>query len=485
MSQTEIFRKRVGHHMQPAEVVVAPDAKCGEVVARLSETGVTAALVVGSDGGLTGLVTERDMLRRMTFQANSDTPVGDVMTTSVLTVKETDFLYHAIARMRRLGMRHLPVADDAGAPVGLVTLDSGFVEAFDERLDQLDRLTQEGTVDGLREVKAAEVDLAQGLFDDHLQVPEIQSVLTHLNHDIHGRAVEMTVAGMAADGHGPPPVAFCFIIMGSGGRDENYIYPDQDNGIILADYPDADHSRIDAWFIEFSERLCRDLDAIGFPLCKGFVMATNPVWRKSISQWRDQIAGWCRRRSTVALRLSDIFFDFQPVHGAFGLARELRSYVTELMPANPMFLQELQRDDEAQGVGLRWFNRFITEKDDSEHLGALNLKSTGTLPLVQAARLLALREGIEVTSTRERLEALHGKGLIGADTHDYLRGAFRLITMLLLRQQMRDYNAGETVSNYVHPDTLSRRERDMLVEGFKAIRRFRDRVRGDFTGDVF
>ena len=57
--------------------------------------------------------------------------------------------------------------------------------------------------------------------------------------------------------------------------------------------------------------------------------------------------------------------------------------------------------------------------------------------------------------------------------------------MLLLRQQMRDYNAGETVSNYVHPDTLSRRERDMLVEGFKAIRRFRDRVRGDFTGDVF
>ena len=42
-------------------------------------------------------------------------------------------------------------------------------------------------------------------------------------------------------------------------------------------------------------RFTQLLDAIGFPLCLGNVMATNPVWRKRISEWRKQIALWLRR----------------------------------------------------------------------------------------------------------------------------------------------------------------------------------------------
>ena len=55
--------------------------------------------------------------------------------------------------------------------------------------------------------------------------------------------------------------------------------------------------------------MTRDLDKVGIPLCKGNVMATNPVWRKSATQWRDQISQWCRRQSFVALRFSDILVD--------------------------------------------------------------------------------------------------------------------------------------------------------------------------------
>ena len=47
------------------------------------------------------------------------------------------------------------------------------------------------------------------------------------------------------------------------------------------------------------------------------------------------------------------------------------------------------------------------------------------------------------------------------------------------------FKAGKIVSNYVHPKTLTHRERDMLVQGFKAIRALRDRIRSEFTGDVF
>jgi len=485
MPHIEIFRRLVRDHMGPAPVIVSAATVCSEVVGRLSDTGATAALVMGPEGRVQGILTEQDVVRRLAFRSTGDTPVGDVMTSPVMSVVEDDYLYHSIARMRRFHLRHMPVVDAAGKPVGMLNLDAALIAASKRLVDQVDALTQEGDIHGLREVKSAQVDLAEELFDENVSAPEIQTLLTHINRDIHRRIIESTIIAMADEGLGPPPVEFAFIIMGSGGRGENFLYPDQDNGLVLEDYPDEDHSRIDAWFIDFSERVTRDLNAVGFPFCNGYVMATNPLWRKSISQWQAQIAGWLRRRSSIALRLSDIFFDFRASYGALDLAAVLREYVTRALKENPFFLSELFRDDEDYNVALGLFGRFITEKDNREHLGEINLKYTGTLPLVQAARLLALREGIPDTATLDRLDRLLAAGVLGADNHDYLRAAFGHVTLLLLRQQIADFRVGKPVSNFVNPEDLSLRERDQLVDSFKAIRRFLDRVRSDFTGNVF
>ncbi len=140
--------------------------------------------------------------------------------------------------------------------------------------------------------------------------------------------------------------------------------------------------------------------------------------------------------------------------------------------------------DDDRKVALGLFNRFITERRVEAHRGEINLKFTGTLPLVQAVRILALREGIAETSTLARMAALHGAGVLSDDEHDYLRGAYAHITRLMLRQQIADFKAGNDVSNYVHPKGLSERERDMLVDSFQAIRRLRQQVRAEFTGEI-
>ena len=82
---------------------------------------------------------------------------------------------------------------------------------------------------------------------------------------------------MKDDGLGNPPVAFSVIAMGSGGRSENFVCPDQDNGFTLDDYPDGLHTKIDSWFFKLGESMTRDLDTVGLPKFKGFVMATNPL----------------------------------------------------------------------------------------------------------------------------------------------------------------------------------------------------------------
>ena len=61
----------------------------------------------------------------------------------------------------------------------------------------------------------------------------------------------------------------------------------------------------------------------------------------------------------------------------------------------------------------------------------------------------------------------------------------RLITGFLLRQQIADFKAGQAVSNHVHPDALSEREKDMLIDSLKAIGEFSKKVRSEFTAEIF
>ena len=52
----------------------------------------------------------------------------------------------------------------------------------------------------------------------------------------------------------------------------------------------------------------------------------------------------------------------------------------------------------------------MAERDKPEQKGKINLKHSGTLPLVTNLRLLALRAGIEETNTRARIQLLHERG---------------------------------------------------------------------------
>ncbi|MAY67856.1 MAG: hypothetical protein CMM77_12085 [Rhodospirillaceae bacterium] len=484
--RTAIFRMLVGEVMAPSPPSLPSSAPMAEVARIMAESGASGVVLTDPDGRPQGIITEHDIARRVLFQAAAETPASQIMTRPLRVIAQTEYLYQAIAIMRRTGLRHMPVVDPAGRLSGMLDLDVTLGMASRTLMDQIDSLTQDSDVAGLAQIKQAQATLADQLLQDNLPAPEIQALLSNINLDIYRRVVDGAIDAMAAEGLGPPPVGFSVIVMGSGGRGESFLFPDQDNGFILEDYPDDRHTEIDAWFIDLGERMTRDLDAIGLPLCKGFVMATNPLWRKTLSQWKAQISLWSRKRGTTMLRLCDIFFDFRSAWGRADLADDLRRHVVETARGNHMFLREMFEDDQDHGPAIGWFGRFITmkESDAAGYKGYLNLKHSGTLPLVEAMRLLCLREGFAINPTLERLQALEERGVLAKDEADYLRGAYRHISHLLLRQQITDFQVGRPVTNYVHPRSLTRREADMLKDSFEAIRRLRDRMRGEFTGDV-
>lgn len=482
-TQTDIFRRLVRSHMRAAPARIAPGATAAEAVQRMTVEHASSAVLVDARGRPRGILTEQDVVRRIAYRADPATPIEQVMTAPAVTVDETDYLFHAIAFMRRRNLRHIPVVDEAGALVGMLALHEALAVMSEQAMSLIEDLTHEDTVIGMGQVKAAQARLAGALFGDGVPVPEVQALLSDINRDLHRRVVRRELAIMKEDGWGEPPVPFALIIMGSGGRGENFLYPDQDNGFILGDYDDAEHARIDGWFLVLAERMTRTLDTIGFPLCVGNVMATNPLWRKPLGQWRQQIAYWMTRRSPAMLRHCDIFFDFCHGYGEHDFSAALRAFVTDLVAKNVGFVREMFQIQVDDRVALGWFGRLLTKKAD-DGSRRINLKYGGTLPLVEGIRILALRHGVAATSTQERIDALAALEVIASDQQDYLTGALRHITYLLLRQQLADFEAGHEVGNWVPVAALSKREREYLIACLRAIEDLRGRLKLEFTGQA-
>lgn len=108
--------------MRTEVIEVAPEDTLGEVAERMSAVNV-GAVVVKDYGRLIGILTERDMLKAMAARVHtSEARVRQWMTEDPLTAATEMDVEEAAQVMLGHNFRHLPVVDDAGAVVGLVSL---------------------------------------------------------------------------------------------------------------------------------------------------------------------------------------------------------------------------------------------------------------------------------------------------------------------------------------------------------------------------
>lgn len=459
--------------MGPAPPEFAPDAPLREVLAAMAAQRASAVLAVDAQRIPLGILTEQDVTRRVAFALPPEAPLSAAMTAPLLTCAADAGLWRAVALLRAHHLRHLPVLGADGRCVGMLHRAETLAATSGRMLAHLDALAGEDAA-----VKAAQAGVARALLDEGVPARDVVDLVNGINLDLHRRALERTLAA-----HGPPPVPFTLLVMGSVGRGESLLRPDQDNGLILADYADAEHGRVDPWFRGFSEDLVTALAEAGFPLCSGGIMARNPLWRKSLSQWRQQFEIWARRRAGAALLFADIAFDFRPAWGDAEPADALRAHLARVLHAQPALLGAMAAQNATLTVGLTLWGGFT---DDEPGPGArTDLKLHGLMPLVAAARLLALREGITATGTPARLDALAARGAVSAHEHEALLRAFDLLLAAVLRQQLGDHAAGHPPGNLVDTAALGREQRNALREALKAVRSFGRGAIASFTGALW
>ncbi len=103
---------------------VAPHTPIEEVVEKMNQEHVSAALVV-DEGQVLGIFTERDVLSRVISRIDGlFAPVSEMMTKNVDVLPESTMLSAALRALAIGGYHHLPVVDDDGRPVALVSLQT-------------------------------------------------------------------------------------------------------------------------------------------------------------------------------------------------------------------------------------------------------------------------------------------------------------------------------------------------------------------------
>jgi CBS domain-containing protein len=352
------------------------------------------------------------------------------------------------------------------------------VQSFKEPLLPCRQLTQlSSELAALTDLAAAPVfarriaDAGCGLVRAGAGGPWVANLLSALNDQLTAAVIDLT-----AHRHRLPPVAWCWLALGSEGRQEQGFVTDQDNGLVFAASDAQEAGALRALFLPFAHEVNRHLADCGFALCSGGIMAGNADWCLSLDEWRERFIEWVRRPEPTALLNASIFFDLRPLHGALDLGANLRRLLLSLTVDTPSFLHLMAANAQHAVVPLN----FRGELAGDEH-GELDLKKFGSRIFVDCARILALAAGVPAVATIDRLAEAGTVGGMQPDEVAAATTAFSFILRLRQEQQIAADALGAAAGNGLKPDSLNDVDRAILRESLKQARRLQQRLKLNYA----
>ncbi len=403
--------------------VCAPETSIREAAQRMTQEVVSAVLVKTREG--LGIVSNADLRDKVIAAGLSpDTPVSVIMTTPVLTIRDDQLATEAGVEMLSAGINHLVVVDAGGRVLGIVSAAS--LMAPDALSPIALRWSIAAAHDEAQVIAAARLipDIFISLVETHIDAAVISRIVTLQNDALTQRLLELAI-----ERHGPPPVPYAWLALGSGGRGELSLSSDQDNALA---YADTDDPTVDPYFALVAADVNRGLAACGFEECESGVMARDRHWRMSQSEWlqvfNQALEVWDYNHTLRAC----VAFDFRRVTGDLDIVTPLVDVLLQARD-HPAFLSRLAKMvmDIRSPLGFR-----------QRLAGPVDVKKSALLPIQNMARYYALVNRVTASATLDRLAAVQDLGGFGAAEVASLPEAFRAVWHLRLRHHASALRAG-------------------------------------------
>lgn len=438
-------------------------------VLRVMKVEDVGSMLITEENQVLGIFTLHDLLDKVALpQQDMASPISTVMSREVVTLPAQALAHDAAVLMARLGIHHVPIVEE-NQLVGLIS-ERDLFSLQRVGLTQIHSAIRRATsTEELQKAKSDIHVLTHNMLAQGIAAEQVTQIISTLNDALTTRIIErrFSEAGLT-------DFRFCWLALGSEGRLEQTLSTDQDNGLIFPDMPGSAAGVRDT-LLPVLTQVNHDLNLCGFPLCQGGIMASNPLWCLSLSEWKEKFATWIDQGDPQALLEASIFFDFRPLAGDFTLAEELRDWLSSHAAANPRFLYQMAQNALRNRPPLGLVHDLMTAMG-GQKTTMVDLKLHGAMPFVDAARIFSLAAGVNQTNTSQRLrEAAHKLNIPQGEILSWIE-AFYFIQSLRLRQH--EGNAGG--GNHINPQSLNELDRRILKEAFRQARKLQARLAMDY-----
>ena len=342
----------------------------------------------------------------------------------------------------------------------------------------------ESTFDGLnqsiRESKTpGEIIRLLGDFPTRIRVLTDQGMHPELLRHIIGSTFDTSIKRFAQLLSPPAETTFTILSLGSAARHEMTLFSDQDSALIFDDVPTAQLIQTRRALLHFSDELCGRLKQAGWPYCPGGIMAANPKWCLSLSEWKQKFNRWILKATPQSILEVNVFLDIRCAFGDNQLIIKLKEHVHSLIKQNPEFLMHYARNCLQYKAPLTIFGQLKTTQSDGRK--TINVKE-GLKPIETFARIYALKHALPQVGSFERIQRLQNIKILHERTANEICYILNYLWELRFYNQLITEDGLPAVSDEINIDRLTEIERQTLKNVLSQISTFQTKLSYDFLG---
>lgn len=436
------------------DLCIAETSSVADVARKMKAKNASALVLIDSRHQPKGILTESDFRDFLAGDhADPLLPAAEIMSSPVHCVKpggEVDFY---LLEMLRQNVRHLCLVNSKGQFEGLVSNQDLLVEKSSSATALISRLKRCRSREEISELTQRWDQHLRKLLEAEQPIDRVAAL-----NQVFNREVLRGIMALRKSGHDTE--SFCWIALGSTGRGEQILRTDFDSAIIY-DENKAEASDL----LALAKDVQNDLEFTGFHSDSAGIQANNPEWICSLAEWKEKFNSWIDEPTEQALLHATIFFDLMPFYGNFSLAEELQQFLGKLFKGNPRYAAFLTQNALRNPAPLGFFNNFLLEKS-GDHRDTFDIKARAMMPLADAARLLALENGVLFPSgTLERFGALRKKLPHLAGRLEDAATAYEIFMKIRAEAGYRQNDDGR----YVEMEDLSNLEKQIMKNAFRPV----------------
>ncbi len=474
------FSDTFHQHMLERELISSfPDDPINKVSKKMSNNGVGSVVIIDDKNIPVGILTDTDLRDQVaTGKVSIDQPVKLIMSTPVITIRPNQKRADIILKMMSSGVHHLCITEDGTSNTQVI----GMISNHDLLLSQssnpsilLRAINKTNSIEQLENLFADSDYLIKQYISNELPAHFIQEVVSSIRDAIFRKAIQLTMVSMSD----LKDTNFCWVALGSTARKEQILKTDIDNIVVYQDKSSLLSSK--TGLMKMAESVNDFLVSCGFSRCPAGIMAHLSEMCLNENEWMKKFEKWIHNPDPVSVMNSTIYFDLRAVFGNTELVERIKQNIRSDIKSQKSFLNFLAKNATENPPPLSFFNQFMVESS-GEHKNEFDIKKRAIMPMVDAARLLALEnQYYESVSTIDRFKYLSQGEPQNKHLYEEAISGYEFLLMERAKAGIRRQDEGR----FIDISYSNNIEKKVYKEIFHIIKALQKLIRVRFQLDLF